>query len=68
MSETLFEKLWKSHVVRTFGGRAIVRGTISACFHLFNDRLAQLDAVAANEDIPGTFDQRSTVPIALAAE
>ena len=35
---------------------------------LFEDRLAEVDALAADVDVAGPFDQRPDVAIALAAE
>ena len=35
---------------------------------LVEDRLAELDALAADVDVAGSFDQRADVAIALAAE
>ncbi len=48
-------------------GEQLLAGAAAAAF-LFEDRLAQVDALAADVDVAGPFDQRSDVAIALATE
>ena len=43
-------------------------GDAAAAFLLVDDRLAQLDALAADVDVAGPFDERADVAVALAAE
>src|SRR5439155_2471415 len=40
-------------------------GDVAAAFFLVDDRLAQLDALAADVDIAGPFDQGADVPVAF---
>ena len=40
----------------------------AAAFLLVEDRLAELDALAADVDVAGPFDERADVAVALAAE
>src|SRR5262249_25641054 len=43
-------------------------GDAAATFFLVDDRLAQLDALAADVDVAGAFDERTDVPVTLPAE
>ena len=43
-------------------------GGAAAAALLFEDRLAEIDALAADVDVAGSLDQRADVAIALAAE
>src|SRR5262249_59418559 len=40
----------------------------AAALLLVNDRLTQLDTLAADEDVAGAFDERADVAVPLAAE
>ena len=49
-----------------YGGHA--RTAAASASFLFEDRLAQFDALAADVRVPGTFDQRTDVSVVLAAK